>query len=186
MEIIEQLKQHLQASAPQSPFNNAAFKPATTHEVEYAENLLNFTLPEIVRELYLRVSNGGFGPGEGVFSIEFAANEYVDFRSDREHNQPEWPLQLVPICDWGCNIYTCLDCSYSNVPVIRVDYNLDMPWMIQTYMLHPDFQFFQPYSNDAVVAWVEAISLEKWLSSWLVGVDIFHAAYPQRKPKLEW
>lgn len=186
MEIIEQLKQHSQNSVQQTSVDTAALKPATIHEVRCAETLLKFSLPEIVKQLYLGVSNGGYGPGKGLFDIVSAANEYVGYRNDREYNQPEWPVQLLPVCDWGCDIYSCLDCSSSNAPVVRVDYNLDVPWIRRMYILDSDFQFFQPYSNDVVVAWIEAISLEKWLCDWHSGNNLFRAAYPKRKPKLEW
>jgi hypothetical protein len=44
----------------------------TRREIEAAENKLGARLPESVREFYLRVGNGGPGPGDGILSLEDA------------------------------------------------------------------------------------------------------------------
>ena len=161
-------------------------KLATPQEIEHAEKLIGFPLPEIVRRIYLEVRNGGFGSfHHPLLDIVTIANEYFEARSAHERGHPEWPLCLLPICDWGCSILSCLDCASSGVPVVRVDYNQDVPYMRQEYILTSDFQFFEPYSNNNVAAWIEASTLENWLGDWLAGVDQFHHAYPPQKPKLE-
>ena len=37
------------------------YPPVTAIEITYAENRLGFSLPPLLRELYLRVGNGGYG-----------------------------------------------------------------------------------------------------------------------------
>ena len=179
MDIIEPLKRRVRSLNPE-----AAPKLATIQDVERAEASLGFRLPEVLRRIYLEVGNGGFGPAHHpILDAGSAADEYHNSLSDRERSHPAWPPRLLPICDWGCNIYSCLDCSSTTASVIRVDYNHTVPEMRQECVLNPGFQFFEPYSNDAVAAWVEAPMIEGWLSDWLAGVDLFHRAYPEKKPK---
>lgn len=157
---------------------------ATIQEVEQAEKLLGFPLPEIVRRLYLEVRNGGFGNfHHPILDIATVAREYVESLSSHERSLPEWPLRLLPICDWGCSIYSCVDCASAGTPVIRVDYNWGVSSMREEYVLTSDFQFFESYSNDEVAAWVESPTLENWFSDWLAGVNLFYQAYPPHKPK---
>jgi hypothetical protein len=45
--------------------------PPTTHAiVNAAEKKLGFRLPILLREMYTRVGNGGFGPGYGIYGLE--------------------------------------------------------------------------------------------------------------------
>ena len=75
----------------------------------------------------------------------------------RDGEDPEdllwaWPTALLPICHWGCAIYSCVDCTRPEAPVVRFDPNgheLGEPWE----------GAFRP----------EASSLEMWLRRWLAG-----------------
>lgn len=67
-----------------------------------------------------------------------------------------WPEKLLIICDWGCNIYSCLDCSQPECPVLRNDTNIS----------------FRTFA-------VEAPSLHEWLEAWLAGKDIFQLDWEQ-------
>jgi hypothetical protein len=50
--------------------------PATTMEiVEAAERKMGFRLPPLLRDLYTKVGNGGYGPGYGIFGLE---GGYID------------------------------------------------------------------------------------------------------------
>lgn len=60
------------------------------------------------------------------------------------------PEKLLSICEWGCNIYSCIDCSKPEYPVLRNDNNVSF----RTFAL-------------------EAPSLHEWLESWLDGKDLF-------------
>jgi hypothetical protein len=42
---------------------------------------------------------------------------------DEEEKPVLWPEQVLVISDWGCNIYTCLDCSSPQLPVFLMDAN---------------------------------------------------------------
>jgi hypothetical protein len=123
--------------------------PNTTREtIQVAEQRLGFLLPWFLRELYLKVGNGGFGPGYGIFGLTNGApaiandgtyhdlvSFYYIYRGDKvlphiSHDfttkrslfletMEQWFDQLVPIFAWGCHHYSLLGCSKSEVPVIH-------------------------------------------------------------------
>lgn len=47
-----------------------AFPPATEEQVQATETRLGFALPPLLRNLYLQVANGGFGPGTGFPGVK--------------------------------------------------------------------------------------------------------------------
>ena len=152
-------------------------KEATLHA---AERQLGFPLPTFLREIYLKVGNGGFGPGFGIFGIDdgHLAVDHGGRRYDlvsfyqlhlrgRDHPKlthdfasqgslflkslEQWFDQLVPICTWGCDHYSLLDCSKREAPVIH----------------------YVGYGGEL---FLEANSLEEWFVDWLNGVDLFGKA----------
>jgi hypothetical protein len=46
-----------------------AYPPAPLAEIEATETALGFQFPALIRELWLQVGNGGFGPGYGVIGV---------------------------------------------------------------------------------------------------------------------
>jgi hypothetical protein len=125
--------------------------PVSAAEVEEAERQLGFPLPDLLRELYLTVGDGGFGPSYGVLPLlkpepggmghESVVLLYALLRHD-----PSWPERLLPFLDWGCAIASCVDCLSLSLPVIRYEEEVFTP---------------------------EAPSLEHWLNDWLAGRDLF-------------
>lgn len=137
-------------------------------DLVHAEALLGFPLPSLLKRIYTEVGNGGFGPGYGLFPLineedsqtcwtdslvttylmyraltpeQFA--EYWDEKED-EYRLQAWPEKLIMICDWGCNIYSYLDCSQPECPVLHLDHNLPVRKLE-----------------------LEASSLHQWLENWL-------------------
>jgi hypothetical protein len=47
-----------------------AFPPATEEQIRATETRLGFALPPLLRDLYLSLANGGFGPGTGLRGVE--------------------------------------------------------------------------------------------------------------------
>ena len=45
------------------------FPPATAQQAAETEYLLGFALPHLLRELFMTVANGGFGPGYGLNGV---------------------------------------------------------------------------------------------------------------------
>lgn len=70
-----------------------------------------------------------------------------------------WPQGVLPICHWGCAIYSCVDCRDETSKVIRFDPN--------------------PVDRDWSVAWGnENHTLASWLEGWLQGEELFVAGTP--------
>jgi hypothetical protein len=163
--LLERLKELMQ---------HVGISPVTQEELIEAEAQLGFELPSFVRRLYYEVGNGGFGgmfPLNGQRQRRFSwsapldtiVTAYLEMRSrsqedsdqswtDEEKRPKRWPERVLMICDWGCNIYSCLDCSSPNLPVLRMDSN-----------------------RNIMVEWaIEASSLWQWLEAWLDEEDLFH------------
>jgi hypothetical protein len=143
------------------------FAPATEKQVRETEELLGFALPAVLRALYTRIANGGFGPAYGFRGIqggnpqrggtilEFFSHVDTTFFSLKDDDvQPEKagffpyerrPRSLVPLIDWGCGSDVSLDCTSGHV----LQYNI---WDDKSYQL--------VYMAD---------SLENWLHRWLRG-----------------
>lgn len=146
-----------------------ASAPVKAEEVAQAEMQLGFELPSLLRRVYLEVGNGGFGPGYGLFplnthhlSTDSLVTAYLGMRSlsqkdidehwaDEEVKPSLWPERVLMLCDWGCNIYSCLNCAAPDLPILRMDSNVNF-----------------------LVEWaIEASSLQRWLEAWLDGKPLF-------------
>jgi hypothetical protein len=111
--------------------------PATPQEVGELEDVTGLRLPQFLREAYLSIANGCFGPGFGLLPLtrhpcdeaeETALELYQSFRQpDPEDPAWAWPKNLLPICDWGCAIRSCVDCDSGAGVVIRFDPNSHGP-----------------------------------------------------------
>jgi hypothetical protein len=83
--------------------------PASPEEVAAAEARLGFGLPPELRQLYLEVADGGFGPGEGLLPVGRLPAVY----RERVDNPPSarrqpWPARLLPITRWELG-HDCID-----------------------------------------------------------------------------
>jgi hypothetical protein len=89
----------------------------------------------LLRRLYLEVGNGGFGPGYGLLKLSYD-NEFTGlsmYRRARENASAKWssfPLSLLPVCTWGCGIYSFIDCSSPEGPMWGWDPNPG-PWDVE-------------------------------------------------------
>jgi hypothetical protein len=129
----------------------------TVEEVEMAEFDLGFTLPPLIRTLYLQVADGGYGPGWGILPLNLdeqpsvVAHDHWFRRSWRRGRPPKrWPEPFIRFCEWGCNIYSGIDCSQVTCPVLRFD-------------PHRGGQ------NEQGCLVRESDSLADWLTAWLEG-----------------
>jgi hypothetical protein len=149
---------------------SAHLPPVSEDNLIRAEARLGFGLPPLLRELYLRVGNGGFGPGYGFYPLDNGADPkalrsdsllttYLALRSmtpqeferywkhgteTAEMELSAWPERLLEVCEWGCNIYSYLDCSQPGYPVLRLDHNTGVRRLT-----------------------LEALSFRHWLEVWL-------------------
>ena len=109
-------------------------RPATPEQIAATEAELGFPLPPLYRQLLTEIGNGGFGPGYGLLGAQGGHTDF-DGRSLTEvyrqthdvaarRDSPLLPDKMLPICNWGCGIYSCLDCRETDAPVYF--YNPDL------------------------------------------------------------
>src|SRR5688500_14054929 len=111
--------------------NSVARSVADEQALARAEQSISQRLPSFLRSVYSEVGDGGLGPGYGLlplFQLGEEAHEdsvvglYKAFCGvDAEDAAWRWPHRLVPFCDWGCAIRSCVDCSSDDGAVVAFD-----------------------------------------------------------------
>jgi hypothetical protein len=152
--------------------------PATPEQVQASQRRLGFSLPVPLRQVVMQVANGGFGPGYGLLGLEGGATDdlgdtavdsYLVRRSWDGQQGWRWPERLVPICTWGCGIYTCMICEQGSIGGRLVRYD-------------PDFEdeLWQFRGEGRTVA--------QWLGAWLDGQDLWEleASDADEEAELAW
>jgi hypothetical protein len=81
---------------------------------------------------------------------------------DPEDELWKWPERLVPVCTWGCAIYSCVDSTRPDGPVV----------------------LFDPNGRGPGTGWHDAFrsefeSLQGWLTAWPDGVNLSERMYPE-------
>jgi len=93
--------------------------PASTSAVEQAEELVGATLPGLVQNIFLDIANGGFGPAYGVLGVEHGFRDDLQRTAvDISKRRDEWlgmPDNLLPLCSWGCAIYSFVHCPSGRI-----------------------------------------------------------------------
>ena len=149
--------------------------PASLSAVHALEARLGFALPALLTDILTQVSNGGFGPCFGILGVsldntdasyeEIGDEECLGAHYLASHTEealtespfPLWPEKLLPFCHWGCGIYSCLDCSLPQAPVITFDCN------IVTNNGDDHVFCFMPHHP----------SFADWIEAWLDNVDLW-------------
>ncbi len=103
------------------------YERATPEQIAAAEAALGFGLPPLYRQLLTEVANGGFGPGYGLIGVDGGSGDFGSghlaelyaraHAAARSELFPPLPGQMLPVCNWGCGIYSCLDCRTAEAPV---------------------------------------------------------------------
>jgi hypothetical protein len=104
----------------------ALFPFASKRDVAKAEAELGFALPPLLNRLFLEVSNGIAGFGYDIMGLEGGCSSdsgdlleaYREFKTYAESEGEPWKPGLLPFCNWGCAIYSCVDCTDSSFPVL--------------------------------------------------------------------
>ena len=153
-----------------SKFPQLAPRPVDETSVSKAVTALGRALPVLLRDLYRLVGDGGFGPGYGLLPLlEHSGPDQIDSvvslysalsATDPEDPTWAWPAALVPFCEWGCAIRSCVDCSTRDGAVVT----------------------FDPGARDAGEDMSAAValthpSLRSWLLDWLNGVKIWELMF---------
>lgn len=166
--LLQSIRQR--ASKPSTQIDIGQFSlpaiapPLTAQGLSSAERQLGFAIPTLLAQIYTGVGNGGFGPGYGLLGLQGGALDdlghdaitlYCLYRqTDPTDPDWAWPVGLLPICHWGCAIYSCVDCAQADSPVRVFDPNAhNGAWT----------RCFIPHKN----------SLESWLSAWVSGVSLW-------------
>lgn len=165
------------------------FPPLALAQIALAESTLGFELPPTLKSIYTEVGNGGFGPGQGLlrlvsgvaggFPTETAVDWYLEQCKykvtecdswDEQNPECFWMKGLLPICDWGCGIFSSVHCQIPGFPVVRHDPNVefgDVKPLLKPHQVLPGAQFFY------AAMWVEALSFDEWIAAWLDGENLF-------------
>jgi len=115
--IIERIRVHIQdprqttSVNAYTPRRHNLYPPTTLAVVEAAEAKMRLRLPQLLRELYTQVGNGGFGPGYGIFGLE---GGYID--QDIINN-----FQGGTLVDW----YYAFRGSDENIPELNQDFDYE-------------------------------------------------------------
>jgi hypothetical protein len=88
-----------------------ALSVAQPSAIVAAEAALGYALPPLLRRLYTTVGNGGFGPGYGLLGLDGGHTDDGQTALSLWQKSEILPRALLPICHWGCAIYSLVDCS---------------------------------------------------------------------------
>ena len=133
------------------------------------ERRLGFALPPLMKPIYQEVGNGGFGPGYGLIGLTNGVPDetgktgpatYELFRgSSTDEPNWNWPEGMLPVCHWGCAIYSCVDCADPNFRMRIFDPNV-----------HDGDDWADSFFE-------ESSSFKTWITAWASGVDLWNAMY---------
>ena len=98
-------------------------------DVAKAEVDLGFPLPQLLKRLYLEVSNGIAGFAYDIMGLHGGCasdsgtlvDAYLSFKAAGESESSAWQHGMVPFCNWGCAIYSCVDCFDPGHPVFTCE-----------------------------------------------------------------
>jgi hypothetical protein len=141
---------------PTPAYQPKVYGPANNADVTAAESQLGYRLPTLLRRIYLEVADGGFGPGHGLFPLVRGRDQPGQEESLMAVRRklavdPRWVAELMPICDWGCATWSCLDCRTEDGPIVTVAGE-------------------HPFTNTGH-------DLRSWLRAWLAGADLMNEMF---------
>jgi hypothetical protein len=145
--IVERVAVHLL----QRPVE--VWAPASADAIRACEQSLGFPLPSLLKAMYLNVGNGWSAPGYGFIGVAGGrpsnlgdlATTYQEVRRGADYLKIDWPHALLPFCEWGCNVFSCVDCGNDTALVHR---------------------------SEECTAYVEGYTLADFLAMWVDGVSL--------------
>ena len=173
-DIVERVKERIKCGStdPIGRATHAPAPPATQAGIAVDEQTLGYPFPPLLKRLYVEVGNGGWGPGYGLLGLTGGARDYLgktaiqDYLlrrgSDQEDPALQWSKGLLPICHWGCAIYSCIDCTQPGFPVI----------------------VFDPDAHEDGKDWTDAFfpecdGFDEWVQLWADGHDLWERLYAE-------
>lgn len=172
--------QPTQHGPPQSALNEVI----SMKDLAAEESRLGFRLPPILRQLYTRVGNGGFGPGCGLLCLrqisplvdQTVATLYHQLRTARDERGADWAAGVVPFAEWGCFIFSCVDLNNADAsddPCV-VRYEPNMPEQFTYAYLKG-----APFRGEGLIPERERLSL--WFEDWINGLEMFERPYVRER-----
>lgn len=169
-ELIFRLRERVQAHREQrTPVGSTTIRarpPATADQLRRSEEQLGFRLPLLLRRVYLEVGNGGFGPGYGLIGVEGGFTDdrgqtIADVYESYVHADPDdptwiWPPAHVPICHWGCGIYSIVDCRATGNSVSWADTSVKTDGEPMSTIIH-----------------IHKTTFDAWIEDWIEGKDLW-------------
>lgn len=150
--LIDRIKSKVEAGTitlmQEKHGREATLYPTVVHdEIMQVETQIGFQFPALVRELYVQVGNGGFGPGYGIlgvstsipmdnslekwidlwdYDLDILRTMLDDIPNDKRpvYFETLRRMQTGQICtyaDWGCGVYTRIDFGDPELPVYTAD-----------------------------------------------------------------
>src|SRR5262245_42233990 len=121
--LIERIRNEVQKAPTSHGPSFVEVNPVLSlDEIAAAEDQLGFRLPALLRQLYLEIGNGGFGPGHGLLPLlpsgiikegRFVVNMYIQ----KQHSK-KWYSSILPFASWGCGILSCIDLGVDDDPTV--------------------------------------------------------------------
>jgi len=145
----------------------------TRAELDETERQLGFDLPQTLRDIYVHVGNGGFGPHLGLFmgGVNGFEDEGYNIVTHYQlmRSQPErfgWPEKQLTFFHWGCACRCTLDCTVSDGAVAYHD-----PGYFEAHFAEDDPDHVgDPVFENALPAFrLDAETLSCWFERWLAG-----------------
>ena len=178
------LQRILEKSQQEKPwgFRRQRYPPASEEQVQATEQALGLALPSLLRACYLHISNGGFGPGDGVMGV---IGGFEDNRGT-----------IVDAYLWRKQYYRPISLAACEKQTTEIPWKALPPYVISNRILEPpermwpasllefyhhgcgdfsclDLSTGRVFGGGNPFLWFEANSLEEWFERWLC--DEFYA-----------
>ena len=90
--------------------------PASADAIEVAGREMGCHFHQLHARLFKEIGNGGFGPGDGLIgipggSLDAQERSVIELRQGLFSDHEMLQMSVVPLCDWGCGIWSCVDCE---------------------------------------------------------------------------
>lgn len=167
--LQQYLKKHPVGKGP-TGFKFHLSPPCDAQAIIQAETELGFRLPELLKESYMTIANGGFGPGYGVMGVGEGFTDdlghtveklYATYRSSNPEDPTwKWPEGWLPLCHWGCVIYSAVDSLNPPYPVYFIDVSAK-----------------EPDGPMESIIYAHKASLEEWFSDWMAGKNLWEEVW---------
>ena len=98
---------------------------ASARDVLAAEAVIGFPIPNLLKRIYMEVSNGIEGFGYHILGLDGGCQgdsgtlvkSYLELKEATEYFGRKWKSTWLPFCYWGCTIYSCVNGKDPAVPI---------------------------------------------------------------------